>query len=219
MNEGQANKALEILREGLSNVSGDYDIYRNYVKILVRARKYDEIIDNFHEDIYQEVSLDPEIWNNLGFAYSMKEQWDNAIAAYNRALSLDQNYAQVYFNLGEAYFSLAIKNRDRSLIQKAMENFRKATEVDPNYPSPYFGLGKSYQLSGNLDEAIVCWTKAIEIQPDFDQAIYYLGLAYLDKGEKSRALTCFNTLKENFFHSYPEAQKQKIEALIAECKK
>jgi arylsulfatase A-like enzyme/Flp pilus assembly protein TadD len=219
VNEGQADKALEILREGLSNVSREYDIYRSYIKVLRIAKKYDEIIENFSEEIYREVSTDPEIWNTLGFAYSKRNEWDKAIEAYNQALSLDLNYAQAYFNLGDAYFSLANKNRDQGLIQKSLENYKKAIEVDPIYPSPYFGLGMVFRQIGNFDEAISYWIKSIELQPDFDMAIYYLGLVYLEKGDKSKALACFNTLKEKFFSHYPEEQKQHIEALIAECER
>ena len=68
INEGKTEEALEILRQGLSNVPDDYDVYRIYVKSLRRAQKFDEIIENFHEKSYREISGDPEIWNNLGFA-------------------------------------------------------------------------------------------------------------------------------------------------------
>jgi arylsulfatase A-like enzyme/Flp pilus assembly protein TadD len=218
MDADKKDEAVEILRLGLSNVPGDYDIYRSYIKILRRASKFDEIIEDFHEESYREISVDPEIWNDVGFAYAKKGEGDKAIEAYDKALSLDNKYAEAYFNLGEEYLSQALKNRDQDLLKKSLRSFQEAIKVDQNYPSPYFGLGRAYRVLSNFDGAIHSLEKAVELQSDFDAAIYYLGLTYLDKGEKSKALVYFNTLKEKFFSRYPEDQKRKIEELIRRCK-
>jgi len=58
----------------------------------------------------------------------------------------------------------------------------------------------------------------VELQPDFDAAYYYLGLSHLEKGEKSQALVCFVTIKEKFYPSYSEVQKNRIDGLILQCK-
>ncbi len=216
--EGKTDEALDILREGLSNVPGDYDVYRNYISTLRRARKYDEIIENFHEESYRGIAADPEIWNNLGFAYAERGEWNKAIDAYNRALSLDNKYAEAFYNLGNAYLSEAMERRNTKPLQKSSENFQKAIEVDPNYPAPYFGLGRVCQILRNSDGAIENLKKAVELRPDFDAAYYYLGLIYLDKGAKSQALACFTTIKEKFYFGYSEDQKRRIDALIEQCK-
>jgi arylsulfatase A-like enzyme/Tfp pilus assembly protein PilF len=218
MDRGKTDAALEILKRGLFNAPYDYDIYLNYIKTLRRARMFEQIIEDFHEESYREIGIDPEIWNNVGFAYAQREEWDKAVEALERALFLDDKYAEAYFNLGETFFEKAVKNRDQRLLQKAVESFKKAIEVDVSYSYPYFGLGKISRLTGNLDSAISCWKKALEFLPDFDLAIYSIGLAYLDKGDKSKALDCFLELKKRFFHKYSDEMKQKIDALIERCK-
>lgn len=218
METNKKEEAIEILKLGLSNVPGDYDIYRSYIKILLRARKFDEVIENFYEESYRAISVDPEMWNDVGFAYASKGEWDKAIEAYGKALSLDAKYVEAYFNLGEAFLSSASKNRDQDLLEKSLKSFQEAIRVDPNYPAPYFGLGRAYRVFSNFDGAISSLKKAVELRPDFDAAIYYLGLTYMDKGENSKALACFNTLKEKFFPHYPEDQKRRIEELIKKCK-
>lgn len=139
--EGKLDESLELLRVGLSKFPEMYKIYKQYVKSLRRARKFDEIVDNFNDKSYREIPGDPEIWNHMGFAYAVQEDWDNALAAFNRALTLDPRYAEAYFNLGEAYLSLALKNKDPNLLEKSSESFKKSIEMDPDYPHPYFGLG------------------------------------------------------------------------------
>jgi arylsulfatase A-like enzyme/Flp pilus assembly protein TadD len=218
MNQGKTNEALEILRQGLYQVPYDYDLYLNYVRILRRAKKFDEIIENFNEKSYMEISSDPEIWNSLGFAYAGRQEWNKAIQAYEKALSLDSRYAEAFFNLGDVYLTLANEKRDVDLVKKSLENFSKATEADPEYPSPFFGVGRAYRIMRNSDDAIANLKKAIALRPDFDAAYFYLGLTYLEKGEKSEALACFVTIKEKFYPAYSEEQKRRIDELIKQCK-
>ena len=180
---------------------------------------YDELIRNFNEKSFPEIDMDPEIWNYLGVAYLKKENFEKAIETLERALTLDSNYARVYFNLGEAYFHLSLKNKNQEIFNKSFDIFKKAIEIDPDYPAPYCSLGEHYMQTGNLDEAIQSWNKALEIQPDIDRVIYLLGVAYMDKHDKVKALDYFNTLKEKYFHAYPESQRKQIEALIQECEK
>jgi tetratricopeptide (TPR) repeat protein len=218
LDEEKKDESLKVLREGLSNFPDLYELYKQYIKTLSSARKYDEITANFNEKMYREISVDPEIWNHVGFAYATQEDWENATAALNRAVSLDPRYAEALFNLGEVYLTLALKNKNQNLVEKAAESFKKSIEMDSEYANPYFSLGKIYRQTDNLDGAIYCWEKAVEIQPNFEQALYYLGEAYLAKGEKDKALKNFLYLKEKFFHRYPEDLKKKIEDLIKKCK-
>jgi tetratricopeptide (TPR) repeat protein len=217
--ENKLAESLELLREGLPKFPDMYEIYKQYVKTLRRARNFDEIIENFNEKSYREIKVDPEIWNHVGFAYAIKEDWDNAVPAFKRAISLDPRYAEALSNLGEVYLIRAQKNRDQSLARLASESFKKAIESDPEHAPAYFSLGKIYRQMGDLDGAIYCWEKAVEFQPDFGLALFYLGEALLAKGEKAEALEIFLDLKDNFFQRFPEELKQRIEAYIEQCRK
>jgi tetratricopeptide (TPR) repeat protein len=217
MDVGKTGEALKILRQGLSQVPWDYDVYLSYIKALRQARMFDQIIEDFHEGSYTEISFDPEIWNILGFAYAMEKSWDKAAEAYEYALSLDDRYAETNYNLGEVYLELAFREKNQNFIQKSLERFKKAIEIDQNYPYPYFGLGKIYRQVGDLNGAINSWKKATELQPDFDMALYNLGKAYLDKDDKVRAIECFLELKRTSFHKYTEEMKKRIDELIARC--
>lgn len=218
-NEGNIRKALEILKLGLENIPSSYYLYSNYNRLLINTRMYDEVIRIFNEKSFPEIDMDPEIWNYLGVAYLKKENFEKAIEAFERAQTLDGKYARVFFNLGEAYFHLSLKNKDQKMFRKSFDIFEKAIEIDPNFPAPHCSLGEHYMQIGNIDEAIQSWNKALELQPDIDRVIYLLGLAYMDKRDKVKALDYFNTLKEKYFHAYPESQRKQIEALIQECEK
>ena len=217
--EGKLDESLELLREGLSKFPGMYEIYKQYVKTLRRARNFEKITDTFNEKSFREIPFDPEIWNHVGFAFAVQEDWDNALAALNRALTLDPKYAEAMYNRGEVYLVKAQKNRDQNLAMLASESFKKTIEMDPEYSPAYFSLGKIYRQMGDVDGAIYCWEKAVEFQPGFGQALFYLGEAYLAKGDKTKALEIFLNLKNNFFQRFPEDLKKRIEAYIEQCKK
>jgi arylsulfatase A-like enzyme/Flp pilus assembly protein TadD len=217
-NEGRLEESLELLSEGLFKFPGMYEIYKQYIKTLRRARLFDKIIADFNEKSFREISVDPEIWNHVGFAYAVQEDWDNALKAFDRALSLDPRYAEAFFNRGESYLSLALKNKDAALLENASESFKKSIEMDPGYALPYFSLGKIYRQAGNTDDAIYCWEKAVELKSDFGQAVFLLGEAYLDKGDKDKALNCFLYLKDHFIHQLSDDLKRQIDACIAKCK-
>jgi arylsulfatase A-like enzyme/Flp pilus assembly protein TadD len=217
--EGKMAESLDLLREGLAKFPEMYEIYKQYVKTLRRARRFGEIISDFSEKSFREIQVDPEIWNHLGFAYAVEENWESAIKAFDRAISLDPRYAEAFFNRGEAYLALAFKNKESDLLEESSESFKKSIEADPEYAPAYFSLGKIYRQAGNVDGAIYCWEKAVKLQPDFGQALFFLGEAYLAKGDKTKALERFLYLKENFIQRLPEDFKKKLEAYIAECKK
>jgi arylsulfatase A-like enzyme len=217
--EGRLDESLEVLREGLSQFPEMYDLYKQYVKTLRRARQFDEIIAHFNEKSFREIPVDPEIWNHVGFAYAVKEDWNRALQAFERAISLDPRYAEAFFNQGEAQLSLALRDKNPDLLERASESFKKSIEMEPDYAPPYFSLGKVYRQAGNVDGAIYCWEKAVELQPDFGQAQLLLGEVYLEKGDKAKALERFLYLKDNFFERLPDELQKRIQANIDLCKR
>ncbi|NIQ17595.1 MAG: hypothetical protein GTN43_02180, partial [Candidatus Aenigmarchaeota archaeon] len=110
----------------------------------------------------------------------------------------------VFFtNLGEVQFSLAVKNKDKALLQKAHQNFQKAIGLDSEYELAYLGLGKTFRMLGAFDYAIASLRKALDLNDKLDEALYVLGLSYLDKGDKKEALGAFTVYKQRYYDSLP----------------
>ncbi len=210
--------ALEVLKLGLENIPSSYEIFYNYVSLLIKTGQYDEIIKAFGEMKFRQMEHDPEIWNNLGIAYGKKGDSEKAIEIYEKAISIDNKYAVPFCNIGNVYYSLSLKTKDARVFQKSIQSFKKAIELDPDYPTPYYGLGIAYRQAGNLDGAIYCLEKALELRPDFGQALYNLGLVYLEKGDKDKALDYLNKYKENYYNLLPLGERKKLEDLIQKCR-
>jgi len=66
-----------------------------------------------------------QAYDYLGSVYFLLGQSDKAVQAYKRALSIDPNYAESYFNLGLVYQEMG----DR---ENAIAMFEKYLELDPD---------------------------------------------------------------------------------------
>lgn len=99
---------------------------------------------------------DKRVHHRLAGVYNNQDIDDKAIAHYERAISLDDNWAPPYNTLGYLY-------RDAGDHHKAEETFKKYVSLRPDEPNPYDSLADLYTKMGRYDEAIENYTTAVEI--------------------------------------------------------
>ena len=91
----------------------------------LKAGKIDEAIEHL-ERATAESPQDPQGFNYLGVAYSLKQQYNRAVGAFQAALRLRPNVPSVHYNLGLAY-------QADGLPDMAREQFEHALKIDPAY--------------------------------------------------------------------------------------
>jgi len=84
-----------------------------------------------------------------------KKYNEKAIAAHQRAIQIDPNFAKAYSNLG---ISLDVVGA----ISDAIQAEKKAIAIDPNYAEAYYNLACIYSLRNERKEALNWLTQAIE---------------------------------------------------------
>ena len=89
-----------------------------------------------------------------------KNELDEAIGEYKKAIELDPKNAVGHHNLGHA---LQAKNR----LNEAVAEYRIAIDLDPRSASAHHNLGRALQAKNELNEAIAEYKKAIELQTDY----------------------------------------------------
>jgi len=99
---------------------------------------------------------------NKGVALANEGKYDEAIAEYNKAIEIDQNYTNAYVNLGYAY--LMKKQYDLSIT-----NYTKAIELDPEQKTAYNGRGAAYLYTKRYNSAAADFNKSIELDPSATQ--------------------------------------------------
>jgi tetratricopeptide (TPR) repeat protein len=93
-------------------------------------------------------------WNNtdfyqLGYAYYMQKQFENAVSQFNKILNGKDFVAQnAYYHLGESYLNLNKKTQALHAFKNAMEmDFDKSLQEDANlnYAKLSYEIGNPYQ--------------------------------------------------------------------------
>jgi TolB-like protein/Tfp pilus assembly protein PilF len=117
----------------------------------------------------------------LGIVYLWKKQYNLAIAAIERALTLDQNGSDSYCALGEIFNFSGRPEETPGLVEKAMR-------LNPHYPTWYLWcLGHAYYLLRRYDEAILTFKRALARNPDFVPAHGFLAIIYAETGALEEA--------------------------------
>jgi len=215
--QGLEQDALSILETGYQNNPESYSIIVSYGFLLVKVGQLDRGIE-FLQKALEKVNTDPDVWTNLGIAYTAKREHQIALKHFEKALSLDNTNALIYDNLGFLHFSIFLQTGKLEDNKRALECFQKAVAIDPQLPSAYNGLGGAYKAQGQVDKAIETWEKSLELDPDYGFSLYNLGVAYLQKGEKEKALKLFERYLFLNYKTLSPQERQEIQKLIDKCK-
>jgi tetratricopeptide (TPR) repeat protein len=159
-------------------------------------------------------AADPGAQNNLGVLYFRRGLFDEAIAAFSRALALDERMRVARRNLEIAYTQAgAGENRTQHLAQRladapddigalvesgiadksagnldqAEQKFRRAMEIDHDSSVLHFFLAEIYYNRGNGEEALRFLRRSIDLNPANPDAHFLAGFILGDLGRLDEA--------------------------------
>ena len=122
---------------------------------------------------------------DIGVNFQKSGRWDEALAAYNKAIELDPNYAVAWNSKGGLLFNLV--RYDEALVA-----FKKVNELDPNYADGWENTGAAFSNLGRYEEAIVAFNKAIELDPNNVYKWNEKGLTLVKLGRYDEAIVAYN---------------------------
>jgi tetratricopeptide (TPR) repeat protein len=127
------------------------------------------------------------------FYKSGREQFNlgnvaGAIQAYQQALEIEPEFADVHLSLGHAYLRL-------QKSQEAIKAFKEATRINPEMEEAYYGLGLEYFRAGKMKEAAQAFKKAVNVRPGMAKAHYGLALAYQEMGKQDQLIEEYRILQ------------------------
>ena len=160
------------------------------------------------------MELFPKFFNRLGIAYWRKNDLKNAINAFEMALAVDEDYVNAFFNLGDIYLTLSMKNKDKNAIQISLSYFIKVIELEPNNWEALNNLGALYLELGDKRKTKEAWEKTLEINPKSTRTHYFLGILYLSEGKLKESLDHLTQYKIDYYKYLSAEEKLKLGALI-----
>jgi cytochrome c-type biogenesis protein CcmH/NrfG len=117
-----------------------------------------------------------------------QNQLEQTIASLQLAAQQNPNNAEIWTQLGHAYF-------DSDQAVKAIEAYTKSLAIIPNNPPVLTDLGVMYRRNGQPDKAIEMFDKALEINPALEQAMFNKGIVlYNDLGDVNGAIENWKSL-------------------------
>ena len=123
-------------------------------------------------------------YGNLGETYTKKGDFQKAIKALDRSLSI-YPLSRTYLNRGNAFYY-------SGKFGEAVADYKKAIDMNPLLAEAYYGLGSLYIKMQEYDRAIENLSKAVNINPAFAQAYNNLGNAYNLSGNLVEALNSYS---------------------------
>jgi tetratricopeptide (TPR) repeat protein len=109
---------------------------------------------------------------------------DGAIAAFSKALALDERAIPVHEGLAAAYFL-------KKDYEKAAEHFKRVSLLDPRQAKALVNLGAVYNRMKDYNRAVTILRKAIQKDKASADAHYNIGLAYRGLNQLSMAVSAY----------------------------
>lgn len=154
------------------------------------AGRYDNAL-KLAKQATQKYPNNPEAWYLLGELYGKKEQFIEMKKAFDKSLSISQQFAtkikraELYYfqnlfnkavNSYNAFTKIPDRNSDaaKKHLEDAIKNFKTANIVHPDYKAVDL-TALCYGLEGKQDSALAYYKKLTEMAPDSADAYIKLG--------------------------------------------
>ncbi|MCY7332124.1 MAG: tetratricopeptide repeat protein, partial [Pseudanabaena sp. CAN_BIN31] len=128
------------------------------LEVLKQAEQQANLLEN---------RINPKAHSGVFFeianAYIALDKYEEAIAAYDRALQIKPDFHEVWNNRGIALFNLG-RN------EEAIAAYDRALQIKPDFHEAWNNRGSALFNLGRNEEAIAAYDRALQIKPDFHEA-------------------------------------------------
>lgn len=109
-----------------------------------------------------------------------EDKKDEALAEYEKVITLDNEFAPAYMQMGNIY-------SEKKLYDLARLAYEKARSVAPSYAGTYLNLAVTQYEQGKIDDAESSFRTALSLYPSSAASHLGLGNIYLQKRDYTRA--------------------------------
>jgi len=123
-----------------------------------------------------------------GEAYESQKDYNSAIAAFNRVLTMDPQRPGIHYRMGRVYLRRFQDSHDDKDRTSAEEQFQAELAVDPKNGNSAYELAQIHYDLGDLDQARREFEALVTQRPDFEQARVGLAGVLLESQKADLAL-------------------------------
>ncbi len=118
----------------------------------------------------------------------IKGKYKEAIEPLEKAINLNPDFHEAYYNLGISYEHLG-------QYKKAIKALEEVVKLSPQDANVYYALGFAYYKKKKYKKAVTAFDRSISLKPNNAFAFSKLGDTYLAMGKKDKALEQYEILK------------------------
>ncbi|MFJ7728282.1 tetratricopeptide repeat protein [Neobacillus sp. NPDC097160] len=159
----------------LISLIGGYFISDKFIWTNKDQSRMDEQIA-YYEGLVNKEPNKPEHRVNLGYAYHLNGENDDAVKQLLVAIDLDKKNVGAYFNLGLVY-------NDEKRYDDALKQSKKAVELAPKDYKGYLLEGMVYRKLKMYTEALTSLQEADKLMPVNNDIIFEIGRVAEDQGK------------------------------------
>ncbi|PIE64713.1 MAG: hypothetical protein CSA26_06640 [Desulfobacterales bacterium] len=159
----------------------------NRAVLLLLALTYKDDIVGGEAFIREQISKAPEnsgLQLILGDALLKQKKDEEALAAFEKAIDLNQNNIKAYIAAGRLMVKLGRKD-------EAMAKYQAMIAQNPKWIQGYMGIAALHESAGNTTEAMRQYRKVLEIKPDEAHIADTLGWIHYKRGSYTLAIPQF----------------------------
>jgi superkiller protein 3 len=173
------------------------DAFNEAVK-LQGDNKLDEALAKYQEALKTTPNSD-SVWYSMGTCYQAKNDLDNAINAYQKAVSLNAKEPSYKKVLKDArgtkaaplvQDAIAKQTAQTPDLAGAITSYVASLKIDDD-GGTWLNLGTAYQANKQDQKALDSYLRALQLDPKLTDGYYYLGTLYEGMGKKQQAVDAY----------------------------
>ena len=183
--QGKYEKAIAEYQEVIQRNKRDYRAYYNRGLAYLALNDYQLAITDYQTALVYSSDANTEskslIYNDLALAYIMLAEDESAILNFSKAIALNANNYDAYFNRGCAHHR-------QGKYQAAIDDFTRVVQLNPNFTQVYVNRAVLRHQIGQTDAAFSDLNIALQ--------------QYQNQGDRQQYNLVVN-LKQMLFYSQP----------------
>jgi tetratricopeptide (TPR) repeat protein len=183
---GMLEEASLIYEKILIKDPGHIDAMNLLGLIALQKKEYPQAIDLINKAILASPHNNvPEFHANLGCALHQEKLFDESIASFDLAISLNPSIALYHTNRGLAQL-------EKKYFDSAINSFDQAIRLSPEDSRSFYYRGLAQLEKKYFDSSIISFDQAIKLRGDFSEAFNNRGIAQLGNKYFDAAISSFD---------------------------
>lgn len=162
---------------------------------LLTQGELDSALETFKLVISNEPS-NAMAYAGIATYYELKDDYNNSIIYFNKAIDYDPDYTLFFFHLGNVYSKFSINNSSVEFEKKAVDAYLIFLKTNPDHLHCLNNIANSLLRLGKYKDALTYYKKCISLSNNQANIFSNLGACYLKLNNFSESIKSFeNAIK------------------------